>query len=133
MPTKSESERMQAIKDSGCIACMLATRGTQAPDIHHITSGGRRQGDEYTIGLCPWHHRGLVMEGQTKQSMSGVFGPSLAFGKKTFNEFFGSEQILWEVQNYVLREFQRTSWYAYAVPHDIRRRAKKIWTRERTN
>ena len=131
MPTKAESERMQAIKDSGCIACMLATRGTQAPDIHHITSGGRRQGHEKTIGLCPFHHRGFIPEGQSKQSMSGVFGPSLAWGKKTFNEFFGSEQILWVVQNAVIAEFKQSPWYDYRVPYEIRRKAMRLWTREK--
>ena len=122
---------MGLIKESGCVACMLATRGTQAPDVHHITSGGRRKGDDYTIGLCPYHHRGYIMEGQSKQSMMGVFGPSLAFGKRTFNEFFGSEQILWLVQNAVLAQFQKSPWYDYAVPYEVRRMASTLWTNEK--
>ena len=110
---------------------MLATRGTQAPDIHHITSGGRRQGHEKTIGLCPYHHRGHIDEGHSKQRMSSVFGPSLAWGKKTFNTFFGSEEILWKVQNFVLGQYLASPWYNYEVPHDVRRKASHIWISER--
>ena len=129
--TKAEKARMQAIKDSGCIACMLATRSTQAPDVHHLTSGGRRNGHMQTIGLCPYHHRGYILEGQTKQSMSSVFGPSYAWGRKTFAEFFGDDEGLLKVQNAVLASFAENPWYNYAVPTNVRRMAYDLWTREK--
>lgn len=132
-PTKAESRRMQMIKDSGCVCCLLATRGTTPPDVHHITAGGRRLGHMHTIGCCAWHHRGVSFEGENKQSMSGIFGPSLAFGKRTFNEFFGSEEILLLVQNLVLEHFDRSPWPSYNPPYLVRREATELWTKEKQN
>jgi len=95
---------------------MLATgRYSQPADIHHLTSGGRRRGDEATISLSPWHHRGLTENG-SKQHYSGLYGPSFAHGRRGFQEFFGSDDYLLEVQNVVLAHYQQTPWFNY-VPH----------------
>jgi hypothetical protein len=64
--------------------------------------------------------------------MSSVFGPSLAWGKKTFNTFFGSEEILWKVQNFVLGQYLASPWYNYAIPYEVRRKATDLWISEKT-
>ena len=111
MPT-----RFDLLKESGCIATMLATgRYSQPGDIHHLTSGGRRRGDEYTICLSPWSHRGLTENG-SKQHYMGLYGPSFAHGRRGFAEFFGSDDYLLAVQNRVLEMYQQTPWFNY-VPH----------------
>lgn len=67
------------------------------PEIHHLNEGGhagqKRRGDEFTIGLCSWHHRGI------KSFLSGTLGPSLALNSREFRECFGSDDQLLEEQN----------------------------------
>ena len=56
--TTSERRYQQAIRELGCIICLLF-RGIYSPaEIHHILSGGRRIGEKYVLGLCQRHHRG---------------------------------------------------------------------------
>ena len=111
-------KRFDAMKESGCIATMIATnRYSQPPDIHHLTSGGRRRGDEYTIALSPWNHRGLT-NGMTKQRCTGLYGPSFAHGRREFAAFFGDDDRLLAIQNEVLRIYQEMPWFDYR-PHRI--------------
>ena len=118
MPTKAEKARYSAIKESGCIATMIATgRYSQPPDVHHLTSGGRRRGWECSVGLSPWHHRGLT-NGQTKQRLSGIYGPSFAHGRREFAAFFGDDDRLLAIQNKVLEIYKEMPWFDYK-PHRI--------------
>ena len=112
MPT-----RFDLLKESGCIATMLATnRYSQPADIHHLTSGGRRRGDDHTISLSPWHHRGLLPSNMTKQHAMGIYGPSFAHGRREFAATFGGDNYLLRVQNLVLAMFEELPWYNY-TPH----------------
>lgn len=121
---------MQAIKESGCIATMLATgRYSQPPDIHHLTSGGRRQGHMSTIGLSPWHHRGLKTNGLSNQQMSGIYGPSFVHGRRGFEEFFGTDWGLLQIQNLVLKHWVRNPWHNYVPHRDVCREAHQMWTK----
>ena len=131
MPTKADKDRMQAIKESGCLLCLLAHGKTQAPDVHHLTSGSRRKGHQATIGACPYHHRGLIPEGHTKQSISGLLGPSYSWGRRGFEEFFGSDELLLAIQNLILSHFMENPWYSYAVPTTVRREALHLWTQKK--
>ena len=124
---KSDLSRMAAIKASGCILCLLVTGKTCPCDVHHLTSGSRRRGHQYTIGACPFHHRGLVPDNHTKQSMSGLVGPSYAWGRRGFQEFFGLDDLLLKIQNLVLEHFNESPWSDYIVPHDVRREARELW------
>lgn len=117
---------MQSIKESGCICCLLATGKTQAPDVHHLTSGGRRIGHQATIGLCPWHHRGHT-QGQSKQFMMGLLGPSYAHGRRGFQEYFGRDDLLLKFQNAVLNEYIENPWFDYCVPALVKRQAQHLW------
>ncbi len=125
---KSDLDRMAAIKASGCILCLLAAGKTKAPDVHHLTSGSRRRGHQYTLGWCPYHHRGLIPDEHTKQSMSGLVGPSYAWGRRGFAEFFGSDDLLLKIQNLILKHFNGDPWIDYQVPYEVRREAQELWS-----
>lgn len=87
---------MDALKDYGCVACWMEVGEWAAPEIHHLTDGGRRLGHRYTIPLCPWHHRGesatMVRASYARQ----LWGPSLARHPREFAERYGSENVLWQ-------------------------------------
>jgi hypothetical protein len=125
---KADTQRMQAIKDSGCIATLLATGQSQPPDVHHLTAGSRRRGHQATIGLSPYHHRGLIPEGHTKQSISGIMGPSYAWGRRGFQAFFGSDELLLKIQNKILEHFNESPWSDYEVPGLVKREAQHLWS-----
>ena len=127
---KADKDRLSNMKESGCICCLLVTGKTQAPDIHHLTSGMRRKGHQYTISACPWHHRGLVPDNHTKQSISGLLGPSYAHGRRGFQEFFGSDDLLLEIQNIILRHFAEQPWIDYMVPSIVTTEARHLWDKK---
>jgi hypothetical protein len=73
----------------GCICC-YQFGGWVHPEVHHLISGNRRMGHNWTIPLCPFHHRGVS---------SGLFyGPRIALsdGGKIFVATFGNERELWK-------------------------------------
>ena len=94
--TKLDERRFQRFQDIGCIACRQHGEYRQA-DAHHLLSGGRRRGNQHTIPLCPYHHRGVGI---------GI-GPSLAHGSKPFHEAFGSDDELLERTNRLLAAADR--------------------------
>ncbi len=67
-----DQRRYDLLQQIGCIACSREGAGYAAPDCHHIVEGNKRLGDEYTLPLCPWHHRGVRLAKP---------GPSLAKSK----------------------------------------------------
>ena len=127
----SKTERFEAIKGIGCIVTLLNYRQGQGCDIHHLTAGGRRRGDEYTIGLSPYYHRGLCADGLTQAQTVKRFGPSLAHGKRTFEDTFGTQDLLLEVQNLVIKQYLAHYWSDYDPPYEVRRRAIHLWTDKR--
>lgn len=60
-------------------------------------AGQKRLGDEATIGLCPWHHRGIF-----KPPIN--VGPSLAKEPNRFREVFGSDDELLAEENELISE-----------------------------
>lgn len=119
--------RFELLKESGCIATLLATRRYSQPaDIHHLTSGGRRRGDDFTISLSPWHHRGLKPAGVSTQAMIGKFGPSFAHGRREFASFFGSDDRLLKIQNVVLQMYEKSPWFDYCPPYEVYRAIREI-------
>jgi len=131
-PTKAEKARMDTLKNHcPCICCMLATMKVSFPEIHHITDCGRRKGHDFTLSLCPYHHRG-AMEWQgahhrNKQQLIGEFGPSLAHGKRTFAEMFGGEMFLLSLQNDILEAYEDSEWQYYNVPEGVRVDIQHKW------
>lgn len=98
-PTKDERARMDAIKDGPCLCCRMRGWPSLYPDIHHLLYGNKRRGHLFSIGLCPWHHRGVVPYGFDRQTMHDRYGPSLAHGSKPFHAEFGSDDELLALQD----------------------------------
>lgn len=90
----AEHRRYTRLVELGCIACRKRGHWS-APDVHHLNLGGhagqKRRGWEYTIPLCPAHHRGVMWREEDH-------GPSLAMHPRRFREVFGTDdQLLAEV------------------------------------
>jgi len=93
-PTKADLERFRKLQELGCICCLYAGSGYRAPDIHHCLSGGRRMGHQYTLPLCPEHHR--------IPSTGAVVGPGLADGSRVFAAKWGTQtELLNEVNRLI--------------------------------
>jgi len=110
-PTAAEAARIVACKEGLCVACVIRSEHDDSPqffmvhpgcDYHHLLSGGRRIGHMAGVGLCGWHHRGLVNWGCTHQEMRAHYGPSLMDGSKTFHAAFGSDADLLARQDKML-------------------------------
>lgn len=99
--TKADKERIDKFRHIGCIATGLA-----GYDVHHITRGGRRMGNQYTIPLSPWSHRGVCAAGFSKDEMTKMYGPSLAYSKKDFIAKFGTEMELLAKVNERLEQYK---------------------------
>jgi len=98
---------MQKIKEHvPCLCCLLALGKIRLPEVHHLVSGMRREGDHKTIALCDFHHRSVLPDGMTKHETMKLLGPSLAWGKKTFATTFGTEAGLLKVQDWLLKQFE---------------------------
>lgn len=89
-------KRVRLLVDLGCIVTRLYFDSYAAPDIHHLTSGGRRIGDEHTIPLSPWYHRGVPIDGMSQAETERIYGPSLAKNRKAFEARFGTQEWLLE-------------------------------------
>lgn len=108
-PTKAQVLRLERITRGECICCAInrrigyATAAFGGCDAHHLLSGGRRIGHDATIGICPWHHRGVKpYDAMTDAEASRTFGPSLAHGSRPFHDVYGSDVDLLAQQNEVL-------------------------------
>jgi hypothetical protein len=99
------SERSLRVKSLPCIACrMLPADQCQHTEEHHlcISSGQKRLGDEFSIPLCVWHHRGDPAFGTTAGNMENIYGPSLARNPKAFRAQFGEDSLLLHRTNKLL-------------------------------
>lgn len=105
-PTKAQIRRFEIIRDFGCICCRMKGYKSLVTEVHHLLSGGRRIGHDATVGLCPWHHRGVRFDGWGPSAMVAMFGTSLALGSKPFHEQFGSDEELLAHQNTVIKRME---------------------------
>jgi hypothetical protein len=80
---------MAAVKELECIVC-----GYWPVDVHHLTRGGRRLGDRYTVPLCRWHHLRQPPEPFDHKGAANFYGPSLLDGSKVFHQAHGSDEEL---------------------------------------
>lgn len=97
-------ERFLRLQDIGCIACRMEGWQPQPSDVHHLVEGRKRLGDNYTIPLCPWHHRGVPENDMSNAEMTFMLGPSLARNKRAFIQRYGTEKELLERVNHSLHE-----------------------------
>lgn len=102
--TPADRERFAILKDMPCIACWK--RGMHImcgpTEIHHLLSGNRRRGHQFTVPLGSWHHRAVFLGSMT--AMETVWGPSLANGSKPFHREFGTDNYLLELTNQLMGE-----------------------------
>lgn len=83
------------------------------PEVHHLNVGGhaghKRRGDDCTIGLCSYHHRGVPLDAFLPDRIRDVLGPSLAREPRAFRELFGSDDGLLAWQNELIEEAGRAA------------------------
>jgi len=98
-PNKAQQRRIMLIQDIGCVACRVRYPDIAEPcDIHHPPP----QTHDTAIGLCPWHHRGILKNDLGMWEMCQCFGPSMIHQRAAFRETFGTDQELLEMQNQML-------------------------------
>lgn len=131
---KTERDRMEIIaKYCGCLPCLLTGYLDVHTTIEHVTDRGRRIGKgaeqhTATLGLCVWHHFGHTPNHRTRQQISGDRGPSLIWGRTTFEEFFGDElDVLLPCQDIMIEKFYETPWLEYTVPREVARAVRHKW------
>ena len=95
--SKSDLARYDNLRRIGCLACRKDGRRYSQIDVHHLVDKGTRKhsgGNKATLPLCPWHHRGLPVDGYLCGSMYLLYGPSLALQKREFKRRYGDEREL---------------------------------------
>lgn len=97
-------DRYEALRSIGCIACRIEGQTDCGPvEIHHLNLGGyagqKRRGDDYTIPLGKWHHRGVSHWNLHSSVMEQHFGPSLARQSSEFRQRYGTDDELLERVN----------------------------------
>jgi len=112
MNARQRALRFLAIKCLGCMACRRAVylgliAITAIAEVHHLNEDGHagqaRRGDEYTIGLCKWHHRGEPpFPSITVTQATKLYGPSLKHEPRRFREVYGSDDALLEKQDQLI-------------------------------
>ncbi len=117
--TKEDRERIEISKHYvSCLPCILVGFVNSHADYQHVVEAQRRLGHKCGYSSCLWHHRGMkdgLWRDLTTQAMIGMFGPSLAHGKKPFREFFGSELLLVKVQDFAIKLYRRYQWNEFEM------------------
>lgn len=111
--TPSERDRRYfAIRECGCIACLMQGIRNVAPQVHHLNEGdvhgGRRLGDDHTVGLCPWHHVGQPICGLTGDECRERLGPSWELEPDAFRVTFGLGVELLAYQERLLKAWRES-------------------------
>lgn len=105
-PTKAQAKHLEQITHGECICCWmnyhvlgLNRADHEGCDAQHTLSGGRRIGHAATLGMCPWHHRGVRPSYcATDRVATASLGPSFAHGSKPFRAVYGDDAYLMQLQ-----------------------------------
>jgi len=110
-PTVSQQQRMDAIKDIGCVIAQALGLGFVPCEVHHLTVGGKhgqkRRGHDFTIGLNPWSHRGEPFNGMSAATCEQLFGPSYAKQPRRFRQEVGNDDYLLDLQNTLIEKHMK--------------------------
>ncbi|HXN96007.1 MAG TPA: Ref family recombination enhancement nuclease [Candidatus Acidoferrales bacterium] len=92
-------KRYEALRELGCIACHHERGAAHIlpAEVHHLVDKGYRKhsgGNQATIPLCHWHHRGEPIMNHSVTWMRGMFGPSMFHESKEFARVYGSQREL---------------------------------------
>lgn len=122
--TAADRKRFETLTQyCGCLCCLLHGMSDVLATVEHSTDRGRREGHQSTLALCPWHHFG---HGTVK--MIELVGPSLAHGRRIFEDHFGDENtVLVPLQDYVLELFAASPWQEYNMPRDTQKLIRNRW------
>lgn len=94
------SARSPIIRAMPCICCEIQQCAQPFPTTeHHLISGGRRRGDEFSIPVCEWHHLSRCLPLIPWKTMTRLYGPSLAKGSKPFHGRYGIDDELLALTN----------------------------------
>lgn len=102
-----DEKRYAALRELGCIACWDTVRRHIVPEVHHLVDKGYRRhsgGNQATIPLCAWHHRGEPEMDVSMGYMRAMRGPSMLHEAKEFARTYGSQRELLARVNSQLRE-----------------------------
>ena len=119
--------RVEAIKVTGCIPCLLENLSDVYAENHHVVDGSYRNGPDVTYGNCAWHHRGIPWPGLQQEGMETLLGPSLRLSSKRYKARYGSELDLLQTQDFLLVLFDREPWADYAMPRAVAKRVREFW------
>jgi hypothetical protein len=106
--------RDYAIREVGCLACLLVDKRPLPTAKHHLLTTGRhgngkRRGEKATIGLCDYHHQGASQVGtpRARSLKEQGYGPSLADEPRAFRQRFGTDDELLALQDKLIAGWQR--------------------------
>ena len=113
---------MEQIPHHGCLPCLIVNFRHRLATVQHVVEGGKRLGHSWTYGACPWHHQGIADPWDDYQA-ERMLGPSLAWNQKAYQERFGTERELVELQDVILslppeRTYLAIRWYADKPQYD---------------
>jgi len=99
-----------AIREIGCVVAYLRKVGFLPCEKHHLlTTGmhgnGKRRGEQFTVGLNAWSHRGVVPEGWTESDAIELLGPSYAREPAAFRALY-PDALLLETQEALLKQWR---------------------------
>jgi hypothetical protein len=99
------------VKRLCCIACEIEDVNQPNPtEAHHLNEGGhagqKRRGDEFQIPLCQWHHRAVRPVGMNRDTMTHLYGPSLALDSKQFRFAYGDDDSLLALTQHKLAQLE---------------------------
>jgi len=102
--------RCQRIYEIGCLPCRKRGWFNEC-QVHHQNldehAGQKRLGNEFTIGLCPWHHVGEPVGGLTRTQCRRCLGPSMKLEPVAFRQVFGDDEALLAEQNRLIEAHER--------------------------
>jgi hypothetical protein len=102
------SARSPLVRALPCIACTIEGLPEQCgpTEEHHLNldghAGQKRLGDEYSIPLGRYHHRGEPPPGMTAVDAAIKYGPSLARQSRQFRAQYGVDSELLRRTNELL-------------------------------
>lgn len=97
-----------AIREIGCICCLKMGIFSHCAKHHLISTGfhgnGKRRGEQFTVGLCDYHHQGAHSVGTDRaREMAKNYGPSYADNATAFRQRFGDDEALLAEQERLLK------------------------------
>ncbi len=110
---KQDQMRHVALREIGCLVAYMRGLGFVPAEVHHLLTTqrhgtGKRRGEQFTIALNPWSHRGVPFGGWTAEQCRKELGPSYAREPRLFREQFGDDETLLAKQNELIATWRNS-------------------------